>query len=138
MLLLPLLPTLLALFLGAGPGRERPAWNGALLFGGMAASRVGLWSFDLAQLQMVQEALSTHPRRNSLMALQVSLQNLFDLGHYGLTIGWSLPSQFKYAALTSYCALLAAGVIYVGVYARRDRGHVLHLGWLRLHDTKSR
>lgn len=48
------------------------------------------------------------------------------------------PSQFKFAAATSYGALLAAAVLYVGVYARRERGHVLHLGWLRLHDTKSR
>jgi hypothetical protein len=33
---------------------------------GMAASRVGLWSFDLIQVKQLQETLANHPRRNSL------------------------------------------------------------------------
>ena len=33
---------------------------------GMAASRVGLWSFDLIQVKQLQETLADHPRRNAL------------------------------------------------------------------------
>jgi len=33
---------------------------------GMAASRVGLWSFDLIQVKQLQETLADHPRRNTL------------------------------------------------------------------------
>lgn len=53
-LLIPLVPTIVALYVGVGPGKYRPAWNTALLFSGLAISRVGLWSFDLTQLQLVQ------------------------------------------------------------------------------------
>jgi hypothetical protein len=67
----------------------------------MAISRIGLWSFDLAQLTQLQKALAYHPRQNTLSALQYSLQNVFDLGHYGLTLGWNQPNQFKYAAIVS-------------------------------------
>lgn len=52
-LCLPLIPVIVALFL-AGPSRSKPAWNGALLFLGMALSRIGLWAFDLVQLAQVQ------------------------------------------------------------------------------------
>jgi solute carrier family 40 (iron-regulated transporter), member 1 len=33
---------------------------------GMAASRVGLWSFDLIQVKQLQDTLANHPRRNTL------------------------------------------------------------------------
>lgn len=33
---------------------------------GMALSRIGLWSFDLAQLKELQQALDDHPNRNSM------------------------------------------------------------------------
>jgi len=33
---------------------------------GMAASRVGLWSFDLIQVKQLQETLANHPRRNNM------------------------------------------------------------------------
>jgi hypothetical protein len=39
---------------------------------GMALSRIGLWMFDLAQLQILQESLESHPRRNALTGLQYS------------------------------------------------------------------
>lgn len=46
---------------------------------GLAVSRIGLWSFDLAQLAQLQMELNHHPRRNALTALQYALQNVFDL-----------------------------------------------------------
>ena len=62
-----LLPVLIVLYVGAPPdGSRAPAWNAALLFGGMMLSRVGLWAFDLCQLKELQLALATHARRNSL------------------------------------------------------------------------
>ncbi|CAG7852379.1 SubName: Full=Related to ferroportin 1 {ECO:0000313/EMBL:CCA68615.1} [Serendipita indica DSM 11827] len=63
-----------------------PSVSSALIFGGMAASRVGLWSFDLIQLKQLQEALVNHPRRNTLTALQFSMANMADLLKYG---SWS-------------------------------------------------
>ena len=37
----------------------------------MAASRVGLWSFDLIQVKQLQETLADHPRRNALYFLSL-------------------------------------------------------------------
>lgn len=62
-----LIPAVLAFFVRAPPDGERgPGWNDALLFSGMALSRIGLWSFDLCQLKELQEALNDHPQRNSM------------------------------------------------------------------------
>ena len=49
----------------------------------------------------VQTTLQDHPRRNSITALQYSLQNILDMAKFLLTIILSRPSQFKYAALVS-------------------------------------
>ena len=46
---------------------------------GMALSRIGLWSFDLIQTKQLQDALTTHARRNTLTALQFTMQSIADL-----------------------------------------------------------
>ncbi|KAL5636359.1 hypothetical protein ACGC1H_000355 [Rhizoctonia solani] len=125
-----LVPTVVCLFVGID-GRKRPAWNSVLLFTGMALSRIGLWSFDLAQLTQLQKALAHHPRQNTLSALQYSLQNMFDLGHYGLTLGWNRPGEFKYAASVSLGMVFLAAFVYVIGYARPQRGHLFHFEKLR-------
>ncbi len=94
---------------------------------------------------MIQTALSPDQlgpdasRKNALMALQFSLQNVFDLGHYGLTLGWNKPNEFKYAATVSLAAVGTATLIYLLGYARRVRGHIVHLdGLQRLLSRKER
>lgn len=122
---------LLSFFVGTGQyGEKGPAWNSIVLFGGIALSRIGLWSFDLIQLKELQLALDDHPRRNRLTALQISLQNLFDLMKYLVTLLASSPAQFKWTAVVSFVAIVGGGVSYA-VYLRSVRGHLVHLGWLR-------
>ncbi|GAA5835722.1 hypothetical protein JCM11251_007408 [Rhodosporidiobolus azoricus] len=126
-----LIPALLAFFVGAPPdGQPAVAYNDALLFSGMALSRVGLWSFDLCQLKELQQALDDHPRRNSIMALQFSLQNMLDLIKYVVTIILHRPSQFKWAVLISFVSVALGCVSYL-VYVRRERGHLVHAEWGR-------
>ncbi|KAI0720075.1 Ferroporti-1 [Cerioporus squamosus] len=121
-----LLPVLIVLYVGApSDGTRAPAWNAALLFGGMMLSRIGLWAFDLCQLKELQLALATHPRRNSLTALQYSMQNVADMLKYVLTMALSKPSQFKYAALASFISVVAGASTYL-MYVKKERGHVLH------------
>ncbi|KAF6750995.1 iron transporter [Ephemerocybe angulata] len=108
-----------------------PPWLAAALFGGMALSRIGLWMFDLAQLQILQESLEAHPRRNRLTSIQFTLQNIFDMAKYALTMGLAKPSQFRWAGLVSVIAVLVGGLLYVFGYARRVRGHIApHWKWL--------
>ncbi|SPO23504.1 related to ferroportin 1 [Ustilago trichophora] len=150
--LIPLIPAVVSLWITGLPNdrfglsdKRRPSWNTGLLFSGLALSRIGLWAFDLTQLAMIQTALSPEQlgpdasRKNALMALQFSLQNVFDLGHYGLTLGWNRPEEFKYAATVSLAAVGAATLIYLVFYARRVRGHIVHLeGLQRLLSRKER
>lgn len=150
--LFPLIPAVASLWITGSPtdrfglsDKRRPSWNTGLLFSGLALSRIGLWSFDLTQLAMVQTALSPEQlgvdasRKNALMALQYSLQNVFDLGHYALTLGWNRPDEFKYAATVSLAAVGMATLIYLVFYARRVRGHIVHLeGLQRLLSRKER
>ncbi|RXW12356.1 hypothetical protein EST38_g13497 [Candolleomyces aberdarensis] len=103
----------------------------AALFGGMALSRIGLWMFDLSQLQILQESLESHPRRNRLTSIQFTLQNVFDMAKFALTIGLAKPSQFRWAGLVSVGAVFVGGLLYIFGYARRVRGHIApHWKWL--------
>ncbi|KZT10586.1 uncharacterized protein LAESUDRAFT_720920 [Laetiporus sulphureus 93-53] len=121
-----LVPVVISFYVGEPPiGKQAPAWNEALLFGGMMLSRIGLWAFDLCQLKELQMALSTHPRRNAISALQFSLQNVADMLKYVLTMILSRPSQFRIAALTSFVSVVMGSVTYLA-YVRRERGHILH------------
>ncbi|KAJ7724151.1 hypothetical protein B0H14DRAFT_3004269 [Mycena olivaceomarginata] len=128
---LSLLPVVISLFLSANE-HHRAAWNSAMLFGGMALSRIGLWSFDLAQLTQLQKDLEHHPRQNVLTALQIALQNVFTLGAYGLTLGWNKPRDFKFAAVVSLASVFVCAMVYVFGYSRRTRGHVFHFEKLPL------
>ncbi|KAI0368831.1 hypothetical protein BV20DRAFT_947152, partial [Pilatotrama ljubarskyi] len=128
-----LLPVLIALYVGApSDGSRAPAWNAALLFGGMMLSRIGLWAFDLCQLKELQLALAEHPRRNTLcvllgyilLSIHVLTEGRGPL-KYILTIILSRPSQFKYAALASFISVFAGASTYL-LYVKKERGHVLH------------
>lgn len=65
-----------------------------------------------------------------MTALQISLQNLFDLSKYAVTLAASSPRQFKWTAVVSFIALFSGGMSYA-VYLRKVRGHLLHLGWIK-------
>ncbi|KAL1411254.1 hypothetical protein Q8F55_002205 [Vanrija albida] len=126
-----LLPSVVSFFYGTGAyGEHGAAWNTALLFGGIALSRIGLWSFDLCQLKVLQLALDDHPRRNRMTALQIALQNLFNLGKYAVTLAAATPAQFKWTALVSWFAVVGGAVCYAA-YLRSVRGHLVHLAWLK-------
>lgn len=97
---------------------------------GMAASRVGLWSFDLIQLKQLQEALVNHPRRNTLTALQFSMANMADLLKYILAMILSRPVQFPWAAIISFVTVSCGAITYT-IYLKRERGHIFHVPCLK-------
>lgn len=127
-----LIPVVVALYVGAPIGATHtPTWNAFLLFGGMAFSRIGLWIFDLTQLQILQESLESHPRKNRLTSFQYILQNIFDMTKYALTMGLARPSEFRWAGLVSVIAVFVGGLLYTFMYAWRVRGHIApHWRWL--------
>ncbi|KAF9308329.1 hypothetical protein BG003_011266 [Podila horticola] len=95
-----------------------------LLFGGMAASRLGLWMFDIAENLILQEyTASTHI--TSITGWQYSICNLFDLLQYVLTIIVSDPAKFIIPASISTGLIVGAAIIYTW-FVWKDRGHLLH------------
>ncbi|KAJ6511631.1 Ferroporti-1 [Mycena vulgaris] len=123
-----LLPVMASFYI-FGP---RNGLGATLLFGGMALSRIGLWSFDLIQTKQLQDALSSHARRNTLTALQFTMQSGADLLKYVLTMILSRPSQFRWAGLVSFLSVSSGAVVYL-MYLKRERGHIFHppLEWIR-------
>ncbi|KAJ7034408.1 Ferroporti-1 [Mycena alexandri] len=103
-----------------------------LLFGGMALSRIGLWSFDLIQTKQLQDALTQNARRNTLTALQFTMQNVADLLKYVLTMILSRPAHFRWAGLVSFMSVSSGAMVYL-VYLRKERGHIFHppVDWIR-------
>ncbi|GLB41158.1 putative ferroportin1 (FPN1) [Lyophyllum shimeji] len=130
-----LVPVVVAFYVGSKEGAKAPAWNQALLFGGVAVSRIGLWSFDLCQLKLLQKTLADHPRRNTLNGLQYALQSFLDLFKYVMVIVLSKPSEFKYTATLSLGAVVAGACLYT-YYLRWERGHLVHTDWLIAMKTK--
>lgn len=96
----------------------------------MALSRIGLWSFDIIQTKQLQTALDGHPRRNTLTALQYTMQSVADLAKFVTTMVLWEPFQFRWAALVSFVSVSAGALVYT-VYVKKERGHVTHLEWLK-------
>jgi iron-regulated transporter 1 len=95
-----------------------------LLFGGMAASRLGLWMFDLSESLILQDYTSSS-HITSITGWQFSMCNLFDLLQFVLTIVWSDPGLFVIPAGISVGVIVGAAVVYTG-FVWKDRGHLLH------------
>ncbi|KAL2919376.1 hypothetical protein HK105_201020 [Polyrhizophydium stewartii] len=124
------------------------AWlSPALFFGGVTLSRWGLWTFDLAQMQIFQERQGLARRLSEvrggliltafvlsvaeidvglLSGVQLSLQNVFDLLGYVTTIIWHNPDDFWIPAVISFGAVLSAAITF-SAYARKVRGHLVHM-----------
>jgi iron-regulated transporter 1 len=65
-----------------------------LLIAGVITSRVGLWMFDLAVTQMLQEDVDNDVI-GIVNGVQQSMQNLFDVLGYTLSLIISKPAEFK-------------------------------------------
>ncbi|KAF2794147.1 hypothetical protein K505DRAFT_324959 [Melanomma pulvis-pyrius CBS 109.77] len=95
----------------------------ALIFG-VTLSRFGLWGFDLCVQFLVQE--DAHPNsRGSFSAVEVSLQSLFELMSYALTMIFSRPEDFKYPIFISAGTISVSAACFAG-FVRQKRGHLLH------------
>jgi len=67
--------------------------NVAVFFGAVALSRIGLFSYDLVGLQVLQVSLEHHPRRGRFTAMQTSLSSVFDLAKFAVVLVLHRPDQ---------------------------------------------
>lgn len=98
------------------------------LFTFLSLSRIGLWIFDLTTQQLTQTLVES-TNRSLIAGVETSLASAFELGNYVAVIFLNRPSQFKYLAMGSICAVGLSAAIYAG-WVWKMRGHLVH--WERL------
>jgi iron-regulated transporter 1 len=91
----------------------------ALLVSGISISRIGLWIFDLAISQLIQETVPDNCR-GIFGGTQHSLQAFFFALHFVFGLIWSKPEHFFVLAAIGYSAVgVAFLLVLLGVYQSR-------------------
>ncbi|KAI0497275.1 hypothetical protein KFK09_020498 [Dendrobium nobile] len=98
------------------------AW---MLMGGVAASRLGLWMFDLGVMQLMQDQVS-EADRCIVGGVQISLQSMLDLLTCIIGIVVSDPRDFGQLVILSFIIVSSAAILYT-FNCYRVRKHLLHL-----------
>jgi iron-regulated transporter 1 len=103
---------------------EHPRLAGLTLVSGVALSRLGLWGFDLSVQFLVQDAAPA-ASRGSFSAIEMSLQNVFELLSFATTMVFYRPEDFRIPMYISAGAVAASAACFAG-FVRKRRGHLLH------------
>ncbi|XP_057707434.1 solute carrier family 40 member 1 [Corythoichthys intestinalis] len=97
----------------------------SLLFAGVIAARVGLWSFDLTVTQLIQENV-IESERGVINGVQNSMNYLLDLLHFIMVILAPNPEAFGLLVIISV-SFVATGHIMYFYFAFKSLGHRLFL-----------
>lgn len=103
---------------------SQPKLAGGALVLGVCLSRLGLWGFDLSVQFLVQED-APEATRGSFSAIEMSLQNVFELISFATTMVFFRPEEFKVPIYISGCAVAISAACFAG-FVRQKRGHLLH------------
>ena len=110
----------------------------SLLIAGVCLSRVGLWVFDIAVTQMMQES-TPDGVRGVVGGCQQSLNAFFNLISYALGIVVPDPSHFYIYVAAGYASVGFAMLLYsFGTYTKRDTISVLHIRRCLKTDTNTK
>lgn len=100
-----------------------PIISVSLLFAGVIAARIGLWSFDLTVTQLLQENV-IESERGIINGVQNSMNYLLDLLHFIMVILAPNPEAFGLLVLISV-SFVAMGHIMYFRYAQKTLGNQL-------------
>ncbi|NXU94740.1 S40A1 protein, partial [Xiphorhynchus elegans] len=110
-----------------------PLLSVSLLFAGVIAARVGLWSFDLTVTQLLQENV-VESERGIINGVQNSMNYLLDLLHFIMVILAPNPEAFGLLVLISV-SFVAMGHIMYFRFAQKTLGKQLFV--CRTPDPKA-
>ena len=100
------------------------SWTGHLDFTSYMAiflttlclSRWGLWTFDMAQQQLLQEYIPASDL-GFVSGVEISLQNIFTITVYFITAIYHKPEQFEWVPMhVSFVSVLMGGLIFTYYY----------------------
>jgi iron-regulated transporter 1 len=77
----------------------------------LAASRFGLWGFDLAQTQLMQQLVDP-AHAGIINSTQETVVNIFWLVSFALTMIFHDPTNFLWPVIISFSAVLFAGMLF--------------------------
>ncbi|XP_035250540.1 solute carrier family 40 member 1-like isoform X2 [Anguilla anguilla] len=100
-------------------------WSVGLLFSGVIAARVGLWSFDLSVTQLIQENV-IESERGIINGVQNSMNYLLDLLHFIMVILAPNPEAFGLLVILSV-SFVAMGHMMYFRFAYKSLGSRLFL-----------
>uniref|UniRef100_A0A8C2XTC3 Solute carrier family 40 member n=1 Tax=Cyclopterus lumpus TaxID=8103 RepID=A0A8C2XTC3_CYCLU len=113
----------------AAPAEELPPlpsyMSVSLLFAGVIAARVGLWSFDLTVTQLIQENV-VESERGVINGVQNSMNYLLDLLHFIMVILAPNPEAFGLLVIISVSFVAMGHIMYFG-FAFKSLGSRLFL-----------
>ena len=92
----------------------------ALVLVGVTAARFGLWIFDLAVSQLIQERVAEE-ERGVVSGVMKAMNSNMDMLHYVMVIVAPRPQEFPYLTVVSFVSV-TVGMIFYLVYLRRVSG----------------
>ncbi|KAL0964010.1 hypothetical protein UPYG_G00316480 [Umbra pygmaea] len=111
------------------PAEEMPTIQSylsvSLLFSGVIAARLGLWSFDLTVTQLMQENV-IESERGVINGVQNSMNYLLDLLHFIMVILAPNPEAFGLLVILSVSFVVMGHIMYFR-FAFKSLGHRLFL-----------
>jgi len=95
-----------------------------VLIVGVVVCRIGLWMFDLAVQQLVQEKV-VDEERGVVSGVMNAMNSVNDMLHYGLVIAAPRPENFNILTVISFLMVILGWILYA-LYVQKSRGHFTH------------